>query len=122
MPESKQAKEKREQYDLHSLIGYSNGFRVSKADFPKVGHHLKELEKKGFILFVPGVGWVDSTPALRRHTEASGVSKQVETLESAIMASIELDGLDCQCIDEYACVSCRMVGALSPESRAKVSG
>lgn len=73
MPENKQAKEKRERYELHSLIANSNGFRVSKADFPKVGHHLKELERKGFVLFVPGVGWVDSTPALRRYKEALGL-------------------------------------------------
>ena len=73
MPENKLAKEKRESAELHSLIANSNGFRVSKADFPKVGHHLKELERKGFILFAPGVGWVDSTPALRRYKDAMGL-------------------------------------------------
>ena len=131
MPESKQAKEKREQYELHSLIANSNGFRLSKTSTSKVKLHLKELERKGFVLFVSGRGWVDATPALRRYKESAascgndmgvGISPQVEALESAIIASIELDGFDCQCIDEYSCVSCRLVASLSPESRAKVSG
>jgi len=70
MPENKQAKEKRERYELLAQIANSNGFRVSKEDLPKIGHHLKELERKGFVLFVPGVGWVDSTPAIRRYKQA----------------------------------------------------
>jgi hypothetical protein len=50
------------------MVSAKPGFRVegiAEIDRPKVTSHLKELEKMGFVLFVPGVGWVDSLPALR---------------------------------------------------------
>ena len=78
MPEQKKTRHKREMAQTHAMVVAKPGFRVNKAvaeaERPKVTLHLKELEKMGFVLFVPGVGWVDSTPAVRRFKEALGLT------------------------------------------------
>lgn len=73
MPEQKKTRHKREMAQTHAMIAAKAGFRVNgvaENDRPKVTSHLKELEAMGFVLFVPGVGWVDSTPAVRRFRES----------------------------------------------------
>lgn len=77
MPEPKKTRRKREMAATHAMVSAKPGFRVkgvAEADRPKVTSHLKELESMGFVLFVPGVGWVDSTPAVRRFKEALGLT------------------------------------------------
>ncbi len=77
MPEQKKTRRKREMASTHAMVSAKPGFRVkavAEIDRPKVTSHLKELEKMGFVLFVPGVGWVDSTPAVRRFKEALGLT------------------------------------------------
>ena len=77
MPEPKKDRRKREMARTHAMVSAKPGFRVkgvAEADRPKVTSHLKELEKLGFVLFVPGVGWVDSTPAVRRFSEKMGIA------------------------------------------------
>lgn len=77
MPEPKKTRRKREMATTHAMVSAKPGFRVkavAEMDRPKVTSHLKELEKMGFVLFVPGVGWVDSTPAVRRFKEALGLT------------------------------------------------
>lgn len=51
-------------------VATASGFRLKDVPEPrraKAAKHLKELEDRGFVLFVPGVGWVDSVPAVRRY-------------------------------------------------------
>jgi hypothetical protein len=77
MPEQKKTRRKREMAQTHAMVSAKPGFRVKgvcEIDRPKVTSHLKELETMGFVLFVPGVGWVDSTPAVRRFKEALGLT------------------------------------------------
>lgn len=77
MPEPKKTRRQREMATTHAMVSAKPGFRVkgvADADRPKVTSHLKELEKMGFVLFVPGVGWVDSTPAVRRFKDALGLT------------------------------------------------
>lgn len=77
MPEQKKSRRKREMAQTHAMVSARpGGFRVksvAEADRTRVTSHLKELETMGFVLFVPGVGWVDSTPAVRRFKEALGI-------------------------------------------------
>jgi hypothetical protein len=78
MPEQKKTRHKREMAQTHAMVVAKPGFRVNKGVAVdarlKVTSHLKELETMGFVLFVPCVGWVDSTPAVRRYSEKLGIA------------------------------------------------
>lgn len=85
MPEQKKTRRKREMAQTHAMVAAKPGFRpkgVSDLDRPKVTSHLKELEEMGFVLFVPGVGWVDSTPAIRRYSQKMGIANLMSRLAS----------------------------------------
>lgn len=79
MPRSKPAEQKRQLADLHARVSHAKGFRpqhVPGGESPaRVVRALKELESRGLVMFVPGVGWVDSEPAIRRYREHTGLDK-----------------------------------------------
>jgi hypothetical protein len=77
MPEPKKTRRKREMATTHAMVSAKPGFRVkgvAEHDRHRITSHLKELESMGFVLFVPGVGWVDSTPAVRRFKDKLGLT------------------------------------------------
>lgn len=77
MPEPKKVRNMRLRAETHVMVGAANGgFRVKDAPEKiraRIQRDLKALENMGMVLFVPGVGWVDSMPALVRFQRKMGL-------------------------------------------------
>ncbi len=78
MPLSKQKAKRNYLADLHARVSHAKGFRprdLKPGEAPcDVARGLKALETRGLVMFVPGVGWVDSEPAIRRYRENTGLA------------------------------------------------
>ena len=71
MPESKSNATSREMNELHQRIAKASGFRpkdLLPGEKPaEVARLMRSLEKRGMVVFVDGVGWVDSSSAIKRY-------------------------------------------------------
>ena len=78
MPVGKKRAERAALEELHGRIAR----RVFKPreDGAKTAKRLKILEEQGLVIFVPGVGWVDSKPAIHRYRLYTGIRPTTEDL------------------------------------------
>ena len=77
MPISKQKATRKYQAALHARVSASGGFRprdLRDGERPcDVANGLRELEARGLVMFLPGTGWIDSEPAVRRYRDRTGL-------------------------------------------------
>ncbi len=63
---------------LHARVSASGGFRprdLRDRERPcNVANGLRELEARGLVMFLPGTGWIDSEPAIRRYRDRTGLA------------------------------------------------
>ena len=94
MPVSKRLSERAALADLHERIARVQGFRPSHVhpdEKPSyVARLLKILEERGRVLFVDGVGWVDSESVVRRYREYIGETRPTENLRKVYKSNQKL--------------------------------
>jgi hypothetical protein len=76
MPKSKRDAEGDALAALHAEVSGSSGYRVQRdgSDHSEAtARRLKSLESRGVVMFVAGTGWVDSSSAVRRFVETTGL-------------------------------------------------
>jgi hypothetical protein len=87
MPVSKKISDRTALADLHERIARVSGFRLEHrhpSEKPaQVARLIKILEAQGRVLFVDGVGWVDSESVVRRYRELIGETRPTENLRKA---------------------------------------